>query len=659
MPAGQRSPKARISRSKTSLGEVVQDGQLPTIVEGKPFPRKTLEYEIVTIPCLSVGLTRCSSAEISALNAETASESPEIGPPPTTYLDQEDVETAQVHNVDTQFQALNLDDVEVSGLFSANFETRRRRRETYVRSDDTAEVPPNMTATGREKAAEDVSNRPLRAGAKRKLDIQDRPWPSKGDAHDVPQFDFTRKIHERSGCQSPTKMAAIDLSVPTAAVVLRAPTASAPPLSPIRKALIPSKFPCGGMFEQMLIKIEIESANMSPRKVQHSDKPKDKDSMAPIHKINDVVQDQLKSPTEIEVHAIYTVSPKDNLHGFVEIKEEPQTPAFLDLISPPSTQASDTQPGSTSGRPSSPRPSNARGSRRSRPQISYAEPNLISKMRRPTKDLVDAVGRDNKQSGNPASTDTGSVKKEEKPEDVAQTLNPAAVRTILINRAEPFLGKDWKPASASVNQTITRPEPQSPLREKDEVARSKASAERTASRERRRSTFHPPGGRDARQSGSSAAISTLMALPGRNKGFEVEEDMEGGDAQSRELVQDTLDIYDVKDSPPPPPPPSHPSTNTTTTTTTRPPSRPLSRSSSSSTTRRQTLSNNTIKKHTEPLPHPLPPQRAWNSNNTGGGSSSSSTRELKVALAEVAKEGGKVERGAGVAVGARRRSMML
>jgi hypothetical protein len=80
----------------------------------------------------------------------------------------------------------------------------------------------------------------------------------------------------------------------------------------------------------------------------------------------------------------------------------PKTPAVIDLFSPPSQPsteraiAKDTPPPSdltTSTRSIGMQPV-SRVARRARAVVNYAEPSLISKMRRPTKELVDAVGKD-------------------------------------------------------------------------------------------------------------------------------------------------------------------------------------------------------------------------------------------------------------------------
>lgn len=99
-------------------------------------------------------------------------------------------------------------------------------------------------------------------------------------------------------------------------------------------------------------------------------------------------------PTKLTARSIKVKRP-DN-----PISHEPETPAPppLDLLSPASTEPSARQ----EGRGDTPPPpdlgpdtgtgSFGRASRRPRGSVSYAEPSLRDKMRRPTKELVDAVG---------------------------------------------------------------------------------------------------------------------------------------------------------------------------------------------------------------------------------------------------------------------------
>jgi hypothetical protein len=94
-------------------------------------------------------------------------------------------------------------------------------------------------------------------------------------------------------------------------------------------------------------------------------------------------------------------------HAFLvrpEIEDtEPQTPSHPDFLSPLQSQPSTIRPVGKDTPPPADLTSDPNGtgagpggrpSRRARSQVNYAEPNLVSKMRRPTKELFDAVGKD-------------------------------------------------------------------------------------------------------------------------------------------------------------------------------------------------------------------------------------------------------------------------
>ena len=150
---------------------------------------------------------------------------------------------------------------------------------------------------------------------------------------------------------------------------------------------------------------------------------------------------------------------------------QPKTPAPLedelfsptDLEEPPSTGPSTSAPqtsemASTSASleevVSNTGAAGGRGSRRARAPVSYAEPNLRDKMRRPGRQFVDAVagGRessakrdssDEKDSGNATATGgrrTVTIKKE-KPENSAWKKLPAASPAVTEESKSPLLGK--------------------------------------------------------------------------------------------------------------------------------------------------------------------------------------------------------------------------
>jgi hypothetical protein len=140
----------------------------------------------------------------------------------------------------------------------------------------------------------------------------------------------------------------------------------------------------------------------------------------------------------------------------------PKTPAAMESIfSPQSEVFSSERPTGNDTPP--PQEVPGRGSRRARSAVNYAEPSLISKMRRPTKELVDAVGKD----GRP--------------------LHGAIIKRIDKPTSQ------WKPAySANVAESTTRDEPPSPLKNKassitKEVEVEESSVKEPVPKPRRRS----------------------------------------------------------------------------------------------------------------------------------------------------------------------------
>lgn len=146
----------------------------------------------------------------------------------------------------------------------------------------------------------------------------------------------------------------------------------------------------------------------------------------------------------------------------------PKTPAAETILSPPSTEVLSSRPESKD----TPPPGNlnlgiqpdttGRPSRRARPQVSYKEPSLATKMRRPSKDLVDAVisNLDRRTSVEPPATAPNSAHVEAKEEPGGSSWKPLGVATGTreVDGTEP--GSPLRQKLDRREQTIeTRPEP--------------------------------------------------------------------------------------------------------------------------------------------------------------------------------------------------------
>lgn len=359
-------------RERQPLSELMRDSQMPTIQEDKQFPRRTLGAD-----------------EIQAvrLSDHSSNESPDLGPPPVAHFD---YETAgdPVKNPSPLGNKVSLPptdsaEEELPASLSINLETRRKRKDGQPRIEVRRRslMPP--------QSPENESEQPsaiLRTGAKRKLADREaeRPIkpPSKGD------FTFSRKVSSEDGKTSTVEEQ-------------RKQSAAETGDQPTRKVL------------------GDKSVNMSPRKAAptplsekaEKEKPvkpvasrfqsntKDKDKDAALSRRRRQSSIPLPSPQDEEVQAINTVEllpPSEEVLPTVDL--HPKTPAGMDLFSPTPSEPS----ARVEGRSGTPPPGDlssmsirtdggARPSRRARSAVNYAEPSLNAKMRRPGKQMVDAI----------------------------------------------------------------------------------------------------------------------------------------------------------------------------------------------------------------------------------------------------------------------------
>lgn len=243
----------------------------------------------------------------------------------------------------------------------------------------------------------------------------------------------------------------------------------------------------------------------------------------------------------------------------------PETPAPppLDLFSPVTSEPSAARPESRDTPPPpdlNPDASNGdafnaagRIPRRARGSVSYAEPNLRDKMRRPTKELVDAVGADERVQ-RAASTKPEGSKSES--EDANGIDRNKVIRTVFIKKEESLSeSSSWKNLASiepsQSQQERAKAEPLSPLR-------NKTTADLPASvitdRRRRTSALHrsedlPQHEEKPATSGSSTAIAALMAA-GASKKSKNALTAARDDPEVEKQLDRQLDIYDFNESTP-------------------------------------------------------------------------------------------------------------
>jgi hypothetical protein len=354
--AKRRSGEERQWRSGLGLQEV-ENAMLPTITEGKFYPRRTLGY-VDTSPVKhgrgwSIGLTDSSADELQQVTEDPETQSPDIGPPPVSRFEDEDPigfnpsPSAEEHREETG------EDGEPA--LSANLETRKKRRESgpklNIRRVSVFESP--------EEPVEETA-KTLRTGAKRKFSVQEDE-DSKQSKEDA--FRFSR----RNG---------------PSALETEASNEQSRPASPDRPVL--SAKPVN------------TDPVLSPKKQRSSllDKPEKPEKHAP--------KARGRPRINITRHATPGLPPLPRFEPVVSadiVLESlpPKTPAVEDIVSPPSTEPSTQRPENKDTPPpgdlsaSDQTGQAGRPGRRARPQVSYKEPSLSVKMRRPDAKLVDAV----------------------------------------------------------------------------------------------------------------------------------------------------------------------------------------------------------------------------------------------------------------------------
>lgn len=193
-----------------------------------------------------------------------------------------------------------------------------------------------------------------------------------------------------------------------------------------------------------------------------------------------------------------------------------------------------------------------RASRRQRGSVSYAEPNLRDKMRRPTKELVDAVGADDRLK------DKKTTKSEADPLDpdpVALGDAPSKMRTVFIkkeNAADDSV--DWKMLPSKGHESERdriRVEAPGPLGSKAAAVKTDLPPSVVTERRRRPSILDRErftGEARSQESGSRSAITASMTEKPRSRPQESNVQVEQP-AEATKPIK-APDIYDVQKSSP-------------------------------------------------------------------------------------------------------------
>jgi hypothetical protein len=379
IPELVRSPDQKDWKNRQTIGGVIagerelQEGRLPPIHEDKYYPRRTLEGH-----------------EIQRLvedNVE-ASESPDLGPPPVAHFDVPDPIKFEPWRMVADNRSLSTDEEEVM-VNSTNLETRRKRRvSSFLQNTSSLTKEPGSAAT--EAQASDSS---LNPGSKRKLSAREEDDSMNTVSKSSDDFSFQRRSTTSSTPLSKTTSSRFNRP---AAKQGNQPTNEQSQASPQktdqlkRKVLAPKSANSPTKVRRVNVNGKIAAlkedvTKSSTAKTSRQDRG---ESIAPTR---DKAQpdDQPENQPNQDV-----VGRPEAAHQATDLP--PKTPAGLDLFSPTSTEpsvksnAQSTEMAVTAS-VEDVLGNAGRGSRRARAAVSYAEPNLRDKMRRPGKELVTAV----------------------------------------------------------------------------------------------------------------------------------------------------------------------------------------------------------------------------------------------------------------------------
>jgi hypothetical protein len=439
-------------------------------------------------------------------------DSPDIGPPPVSQFINEDPVKI---DLPTKSDTNKEENSEIDPARSINLEQRRKRRDSAAPPEQkrASRFEPGPVQSGREVAQS------LKTGAKRKLSTredEDGAINAKPTETSPDDFKYTKRTIEEqpqpktSGtAEKQTSKTQREFAIAKGAH--RERTSSTTPLN-TRRVLGPKT-----------ANIDVTNSPKKNLKQALSDDASSEKGEIPK-------KDQLKErPRERKAESLRINPTTEPVVATTIIDPEPETPAAPDLFSPPASVSSairaesrDTPPPSDLGLGIE----GQRPSRRARGNVSYAEPNLRDKMRRPTKELVDAV--------------TGEGKAQRL--SIVKLENDAPTTTRRI-KEEPEADNAWKtlPSASMVNEYS-----KSPL--VDKVNSKEGMPESpTTQRHRRRSSIHQVSDNELPRLGSSSAISALLSGPRK---FRQEQSERGEAKDSLNKAMAKLDIYEFTGSSP-------------------------------------------------------------------------------------------------------------
>lgn len=510
--AGRTSPSQRrlreVARDVEHLGHIAEDH----VPETK---RMSMKYAFAQVRKYRPTLTTCSPDQILALRSEADStNSPELGPPPTShFIDEEAGNIDPPNPASPLFEeaspgrdapavclplVLRTDTQSQLATMSEKTLQRMKDRDAMSRAE---EPKPNKTTTATTTLHKATPSQPIKTGLKRKYGREDgtnRQAQRGSDENQRPRtFAEKASIRERADGKTLKEMANIRKETrekPEAVTIPRRPLSAkstnddvASPRKKNSKRPVTDDVAC--------TKVQLNKPHeASGQRIEKVLSVK-MDPIAPQDSASATTRTVSGSDLGIALHEAALLSPNtpERLSNGRESRGDTPPPAHI------------TSDGETS-----------RPSRRNRPAVSYVEPNLRDKMRRPSKQLFDAVAGEGKYARRmsqcePKTAERPEVKREPGSE-YAPAKQPASQRD------------DPKPEPDSI--------PQSPLLERKGGASSELSSSFVTERRRRRSSVAPK------------SVNLNRSEPQHT------EKPQDGTSDSGVADSGDLDVYDFTDSSP-------------------------------------------------------------------------------------------------------------
>ncbi|KAL8798699.1 MAG: hypothetical protein Q9182_006450 [Xanthomendoza sp. 2 TL-2023] len=388
----KKSPDQRNWKNALTFSEVTggADGRLPPIVEGKYYPRRTLDADEL------VGLLPTSG---------DPADSPDLGPPPVAHFDTDDPIEFQC-DPQTHPKLQGEGDFNPAGF--ANLETRRKRRESSQRGGHTMTEAVGMQIEETPPSSQLKPGHALKSGPKRKFSAREAGERTNGAK--TPEEDESqcnrKAITVQPVVMDPENVASRHLEKQAERGVSEGPLGNRDGSQEKPKSTTKSALTGRSVLAPKSVNTDPVSSPVKSRRPAQGEKAAQSNRDVST-KPGDGNRPREQAPSEIFARpskVSEAAEPKPtSLNAPQASRVPPETPAPppLDIFSPDGSEPPATRSESRDTPPPGDLDPEAthtnsfgsmgRASRRQRGSVSYAEPNLRDKMRRPTRELVDAV----------------------------------------------------------------------------------------------------------------------------------------------------------------------------------------------------------------------------------------------------------------------------